>query len=64
MKVGDLVKINRHMLGIPMGSYGIIIKTKRAEIGNKAWIHRVQLIGSSRVNAIIPILSRDMEVVA
>lgn len=63
MKVGDLVKINRHMLGIPMGSYGII-KTKRAEIGNKVWIHRVQLIGSSRANAIIPILSRDMEVVA
>ena len=63
MKVGDLVKINRHMLGVPMGSYGIIIKTKRAEIG-KTWIHKVQLIGSSRVNAIVPILSRDLEVVA
>ena len=63
MKVGDLVKINRHMLGIPMGSYGIIIKTKRAVLC-KTWIHIVQLIGSSRVNASLPILSRDLEVVA
>ena len=63
MKVGDLVKINRHMLGVPMGSHGIIIKTKRSVFG-EAWIHIVQLIGSSRVNASLPILSRDMEVVA
>jgi len=63
MKVGDLVKINRHMLGVPMGSHGIIIKTKRSVFGD-VWIHIVQLIGSSRVNASLPILSRDMEVVA
>ena len=62
MKVGDLVKINRPMLGIPMGSYGIIIKTKRAEIG-KTWIHKVQLIGSSP-SMTRAILSRDMEIVA
>ena len=59
MKVGDLVKTNRHMLGIPMGSYGIIVKT----IG-KVGVHRVQFIGSNRVNNVLPILSRDMEVVA
>ena len=52
MKVGDLVKINRHMLGVPMGSHG------------EVWIHIVQLIGSSRVNTSLPILSRDLEVVA
>ena len=63
MKVGDLVKINRHMLGVPMGSHGIIIKTKRSVFGD-VWIHIVQLIGSSRVNTSLPILSRDMEVVA
>ncbi len=63
MKVGDLVKINRHMLGVPMGSHGIIIKTKRSVFGD-VWIHIVQLIGSSRVNASLPILSRDLEVVA
>ena len=63
MKVGDLVKINRHMLGVPMGSHGIIIKTKRSVFG-EVWIHIVQLIGSSRVNASLPILSRDLEVVA
>lgn len=63
MKVGDLVKINRHMLGIPMGSYGIIIKTKRSVFG-EVWIHIVQLIGSSRVNASLPILSSNLEVVA
>ena len=63
MKVGDLVKINRHMLGVPMGSHGIIIKTKRSVFG-EVWIHIVQLIGSSRVNTSLPILSRDMEVVA
>jgi hypothetical protein len=63
MKVGDLVKINRHMLGVPMGSHGIIIKTKRSVFG-EVWIHIVQLIGSSRVNTSLPILSRDLEVVA
>ena len=63
MKVGDLVKINRHMLGVPMGSHGIIIKTKRSVFGD-VWIHIVQLIGSSRVNASLPILSSNLEVVA
>jgi len=63
MKVGDLVKINRHMLGVPMGSHGIIIKTKRSVFGD-VWIHIVQLIGSSRVNASRPILSSNLEVVA
>jgi len=63
MKVGDLVKINRHMLGVPMGSHGIIIKTKRSVFG-EVWIHIVQLIGSSRVNASLPILSSNLEVVA
>ena len=63
MKVGDLVKTNRHILGIPMGSYGIIVKSNRSTIG-KVWVHRVQFIGSNRVNNVLPILSRDMEVVA
>jgi len=64
MKVGDLVKINRHMLGVPMGSHGIIIKTKRSVFGDVWVVHIVQLIGSSRVNASLPILSSNLEVVA
>ena len=61
MKIGDLVKTKRAMLGIPIGSYGIIINTK---VTSTRWIHKVQFIGSSLSDVSRTILSRDLEVVA
>tara|TARA_R110002110_G_scaffold406533_2_gene626731 strand:+ start:380 stop:586 length:207 start_codon:yes stop_codon:yes gene_type:complete len=68
MKIGDLVKTKRAMLGIPIGSHGIIIKTK---VTGEVWIHVVQLFGSKFVAARVwgagvgrSFLSRDLEVVA
>ncbi len=63
MRAGDLVKVTRASIGVPLGSVGLIIKSHepRAET-IKHSIHEVQLYGV-KLGCNRRFLSRDLEVV-
>ena len=63
MRAGDLVKVTRASIGVPLGSIGLIIKSHepRAET-IKHSIHEVQLYGV-KLGCNRRFLSRDLEVV-
>ena len=63
MRAGDLVKVTRASIGVPLGSVGLIVKSHKPRAETiKHSIHEVQLysvkLGSNR-----RFLSRDLEVV-
>jgi len=63
MRAGDLVKVTRASIGVPLGTVGLIIKSRmpRAET-IKHSIHEVQLYGV-KLGCNRRFLSRDLEVV-
>ena len=63
MRAGDLVKVTRASIGVPLGSVGLIIKSHepRAET-IKHSIHEVQLYGV-KLGCNRRFLSKDLEVV-
>ena len=65
MRAGDLVKVTRASIGVPLGTVGLIIKSRepRAET-IKHSIHEVQLYGVKHFSEVSRrFLSRDLEVV-
>ena len=63
MRAGDLVKVMRASIGVPLGTVGLIVKSHepRAET-IKHSIHEVQLYGV-KLGCNRRFLSRDLEVV-
>ena len=63
MRAGDLVKVTRASIGVPLGSVGLIVKSHepRAET-IKYSLHEVQLYGV-KLGSNRRFLSRDLEVV-
>ena len=63
MKAGDLVKVTRASIGVPLGSIGLIIKSHKPRAETiKHSIHEVQLYGV-KLGCNRRFLSRDLEVV-
>ena len=63
MKTGDLVKVMRASIGVPLGSVGLIIKSHGPRVGTiKHSIHEVQLYGA-KLGFNRRFLSRDLELV-
>ena len=65
MRAGDLVKVTRASIGVPLGSVGLIVKSfmprgSYAE-GTNEKIHELQLIGTKAANR--RYLTRDLEVI-
>ncbi len=63
MRAGDLVKVTRASIGVPLGTVGLIVKSHepRAET-IKHSIHEVQLYGV-KLGCNRRFLTRDLEVV-
>ena len=64
MRAGDLVKVTRASIGVPLGTVGLIIKSRepRAET-IKHSIHEVRLMAIKSAVKYRRFLSRDLEVV-
>jgi hypothetical protein len=63
MRAGDLVKVTRASIGVPLGSVGLIIKSHKPRAETiKHSIHEVQLYGV-KLGCNRRFLSRDLEVV-
>ena len=63
MKAGDLVKVTRASIGVPLGSVGLIVKSHKPRAETiKHSIHEVQLYGV-KLGCNRRFLSRDLEVV-
>ena len=66
MNTGDLIRINRAIVGVPAGTLALIIKSDLPArwVGDSAAarevIHTVQLLGLNRTRRF---LSRDLEVI-
>jgi hypothetical protein len=59
MNTGDLIRINRAIVGVPAGTLALIIKSD-LPLGLAERIHTVQLLGLNRTRRF---LSRDLEVI-
>ena len=63
MRAGDLVKVTRASIGVPLGSVGLIVKSHKPRAETiKHSIHEVQLYGV-KLDCNRRFLSRDLEVV-
>ena len=63
MRAGDLVKVTRASIGVPLGSVGLIVKSHKPRAETiKHSIHEVQLYGV-KLGCNRRFLSRDLEVV-
>ena len=63
MRAGDLVKVTRASIGVPLGSVGLIVKSHKPRAETiKHSIHEVQLYGV-KLDFNRRFLSRDLEVV-
>ena len=63
MRAGDLVKVTRASIGVPLGSVGLIVKSHKPRAETiKYSIHEVQLYGV-KLGCNRRFLSRDLEVV-
>ena len=63
MKAGDLVKVTRASIGVPLGTVGLIVKSHKPRAETiKHSIHEVQLYGV-KLGCNRRFLSRDLEVV-
>ena len=65
MRAGDLVKVTRASIGVPLGSVGLIVKSHKPRAETiKHSIHEVQLYGVKHFSEFSRrFLSRDLEVV-
>ena len=61
MRAGDLVKVTRASIGVPLGSVGLIVKSHKHSRREHS-IHEVQLYGV-KLGCNRRFLSRDLEVV-
>ena len=63
MRAGDLVKVPRASIGVPLGTVGLIVKSYKPRAETiKHSIHEVQLYGV-KLGCNRRFLSRDLEVV-
>ncbi len=63
MRAGDLVKVTRASIGVPLGTVGLIVKSHKPRAETiKHSIHEVQLYGV-KLGCNRRFLSRDLEVV-
>jgi len=66
MKVGDLVKIVRSSIGIPIGTIGLILETRKvdntAPFTDEIIYHDVQLCGLKKTRTVRR-MPRDLEVI-
>ena len=63
MRAGDLVKVTRASIGVPLGSVGLIVKSHKPRAETiKHSIHEVQLYGV-KLGCNRRFLSRDLEAV-
>jgi len=67
MKIGDLVKITRASLGIPEGSMGLIVNTRKSDpnaYGESYFIHEIDMCGiPKRQGGNRQYLERDLVIV-
>jgi|LWDU01.1.fsa_nt_gi hypothetical protein len=74
MQVGNLIRINRAMIGVPAGSLALIIKVEETPPTlidpdggidvEQFSIHTVKFIGATSGRATRRLLARDLEVVS
>ena len=63
MRAGDLVKVTRASIGVPLGTVGLIVKSHKPRAETiKHSLHEVQLYGV-KLGCNRRFLSRDLEVV-
>jgi len=64
VKPGDLVKTTRARIGIPVGTCGLIVKSKPSRQDYSVQIYLVDLVGSKFVGVSRPFLNTDLEVIS
>ena len=63
MQVGNLVRITRAGIGVPVGTIGLILESHKPR-GVGETMHLLHLIGTDTVNHKRRYLSRDLEVIS
>ena len=64
MQVGNLVRITRPGIGVPVGTIGLILESHKPPGTSEQEIHLLYLIGTDTVNHKRRYLSRDLEVIS